>query len=164
MITSGGQFTYGGSSDDYRMMVYNFAIDDWTIVNADCTEYKPWRCYKPGVCWSHSRDTMYSITRGNAGFYNMVKNKWYKFVKTNLYHEDGPLLWFDEMNDNVLNIASTLRDGMEYIDLRMDCKWTVKYQQKVTNGYGITIRKGNPMSPRFGISTRNEFRFTKLLK
>ena len=118
---------------EYKLDIemYDFGAQKWTFA----AQSERLRGAGVGVCYCDIRDTVYVIPGSWSSeiteFYDIHKNKFYNFVPTNHNHSwrGDVTLWKDEMNDNLLYVASHWKGCMEFIDIRCDWKWTTLYQR-----------------------------------
>ena len=90
--------------------------------------------------WKHPRGTL-----GGIQSYDLMKNKWLKLAYTWMDYQYRPNMWLSDSNPNVLFIASTNDDSMEYIDLRQNERhWKLirspiygKYEDSLADMFGL---------------------------
>ena len=82
---------------------------------------------------------------GGMRSYDLMKNEWCTLPNTWNDYEYRPTMWLNESNPNILFIASTKEDSMEYIDLRQNERhWKVirsptygKYDDSLADMFGL---------------------------
>ena len=102
--------------------------------------------YNAGICYESIGNSLYMAGGDGAASqriekYDFEKNKWLHMGKTMYGYYVKPMVWIDDMDPNILNIASARLDyHMERIDLRMEINHSDSKRQRYDTVDKICLR------------------------
>lgn len=152
MIDYNKLIVIGGYNSDQEFLscveIFDFDEKRWKLLNN--IRYERNQC---GIYHDNNNGKLY-IGGGRADLFRIRKeiecldletNKWFHDIpNTNYYHNIYPQIWKDELDQNILCIASIHENCMEYIDLRIHNKsWNVLYsnndkiEKSLSDKFGI---------------------------
>ena len=130
LFVCGGDSLHHNNNHNYspKVMIFDFENKSWSTIKNKAQH----RAKGAALCYDNMKQRIFiggginKWERESVRIYDLNKNVWDKLPNTWMCHGRHPIMWIDRYNHNLLFMASTNNDSLEYIDLReSNRKWNI---------------------------------------